>query len=134
MGTKQTLSLLVDNNYNDLQDRLGIDNFINHRATTISSILRYLRKGRIRDAHSLYNGAVEVVEAEVVEASPLIGKQLKEADIPDGLRFGAILRKDNVLRPDGNIKIELHDRIVIFSLSESIHVVEQLFRTSQDYY
>ncbi|MDG2187440.1 MAG: Trk system potassium transporter TrkA [Hyphomicrobiales bacterium] len=134
MGTKQTLSLLVDNNYNDLQDRLGIDNFINPRATTISSILRYLRKGRIRDAHSLYNGAVEVVEAEVVEASPLIGKQLKEADIPDGLRFGAILRKDNVLRPDGNIKIELHDRIVIFSLSESIHVVEQLFRTSQDYY
>ena len=134
MGAKQTLSLLVDNSYNDLQDRLGIDTLINPRATTISSILRYLRKGRIRDAHSLYNGQVEVVEAEVVEASPLIGKQLKEADIPDGLRFGAILRNEQVFRPDGETRIELHDRIVILSLTESIHDVEHFFRISQDYY
>ncbi|MEL0232599.1 MAG: Trk system potassium transporter TrkA [Hyphomicrobiales bacterium] len=134
MGSKQTLTLLTDSNYNDLQSKLEIDTFINPRATTISSILRYLRRGRIRDAHSLYNGEIEVLEAEVVDASPLIGKTLKEADIPDGLRFGAILRKETVIRPDGNTRIELHDRIVLFSLSESIHVVEHLFRTSQDYY
>ena len=74
------------------------------------------------------------MEAEVVEASPLIGKQLKEADIPDGLRFGAILRNEQVFRPDGETRIELHDRIVILSLTESIHDVEHFFRTSQDYY
>ena len=134
MGSKQTLTLLTDSNYNDLQSKLEIDTFINPRATTISSILRYLRRGRIRDAHSLYNGEIEVLEAEVVDASPLIGKTIREADIPDGLRFGAILRKETVIRPDGNTRIELHDRIVLFSLSESIHAVEHLFRTSQDYY
>ena len=134
MGAKQALSLLQDNNYNDLQSRLNIDALINPRATTISSILRYLRKGRIRDAHSLYNGIVEVLEAEIVDASPLIGKQIKEADIPDDLRFGAILRKDDVIRPDGETVLEVNDRVVLFSLSESIHAVEQLFRTSQDYY
>ena len=134
MGSKQTLTLLTDSNYNDLQSKLEIDTFINPRATTISSILRYLRRGRIRDAYSLYNGEIEVLEAEVVDASPLIGKTIKDADIPDGLRFGAILRKETVIRPDGNTRIELHDRIVLFSLSESIHAVEHLFRTSQDYY
>jgi len=134
MGAKQALSLLQDNNYNDLQSRLNIDALINPRATTISSILRYLRKGRIRDAHPLYNGSVEVLEAEIVDASPLIGKQIKDADIPDELRFGAILRKDSIIRPEGDTVLEVNDRIVIFSLSESIHAVEQLFRTSQDYY
>ena len=134
MGSKQTLTLLTDNNYNDLHSKLEIDTFINPRATTISSILRYLRRGRIRDAHSLYNGEIEVLETEVVEASPLIGKTIKEADIPDGLRFGAILRKESVIRPDGDTRIELHDRIVLFSLADSIHDVEHLFRTSQDYY
>ena len=134
MGAKQALSLLQDNNYNDLQSRLSIDALIDPRATTISSILRYLRKGRIRDAHSLYDGKVEVLEAEIVDASPLIGKQIKEADIPDDLRFGAILRRDDVIRPDGETVLEVNDRIVLFSLSESIHAVEQLFRTSQDYY
>jgi len=134
MGSKQTLTLLTDSNYNDLQSKLEIDTFINPRATTISSILRYLRRGRIRDAYSLYNGEIEVLEAEVVDASPLIGKTIKDADIPDGLRFGAILRKETVIRPDGNTRIELHDRVVLFSLSESIHAVEHLFRTSQDYY
>ena len=134
MGAKQTLSLLMDNNYNDLQSRLGIDTFVNPRDDTISSILRYLRKGRIRDAHSLYNGLVEVVEAEVIDASPLIGKYLKEAEIPDGLRIGAILRAGEVVRPDGNTKIELNDRVVIFSLTETIHAIEQLFRASHDYY
>jgi trk system potassium uptake protein TrkA len=134
MGSKQTLTLLTDNNYNDLQSKLEIDTFINPRATTISSILRYLRRGTIRDAHSLYNGEIEVLETEVVDASPLIGKTIKEADIPDGLRFGAILRKESVIRPDGDTRIELHDRIVLFSLADSIHDVEHLFRTSQDYY
>ncbi len=134
MGSKQTLTLLTDNNYNDLQSKLEIDTFINPRATTISSILRYLRRGRIRDAHSLCNGEIEVLETEVVDASPLIGKTIKEADIPDGLRFGAILRKESVIRPDGDTRIELHDRIVLFSLADSIHDVEHLFRTSQDYY
>jgi len=134
MGSKQTLTLLTDSNYNDLQSKLEIDTFINPRATTISSILRYLRRGRIRDAHSLYNGEIEVLEAEVVDASPLIGKTIKEADIPDGLRFGVILRNETIIRPDGNTRIELHDRIVLFSLSENIHAVEHLFRTSQDYY
>ena len=117
LGSKQTLSLLIDKNYINLQSKLEIDKFINPRETTISSILRYLRKGRIRDAHSLCGGDAEIIEAEVLETSPLLGKFIKDSELPNNVRIGAILRGGIVIKPNGSTKIELHDRVVIFCLS-----------------
>ena len=134
LGSKQTLSLLIDKNYIDLQSKLEIDKFINPRETTISSILRYLRKGRIRDAHSLCDGDAEIIEAEVLESSPLLGKFIKDCELPNDVRIGSILRGGCVIKPNGDIRIELHDRVVIFCLSNVIHDVEQLFRVSLEYF
>ncbi|MFQ3361279.1 MAG: Trk system potassium transporter TrkA [Alphaproteobacteria bacterium] len=134
LGSKQTLSLLIDKNYINLQSKLEIDKFINPRETTISSILRYLRKGRIRDAHSLCGGDAEIIEAEVLETSPLLGKFIKDSELPNNVRIGAILRGGIVIKPNGSTKIELHDRVVIFCLSDVIHEVEQLFRVSLEYF
>lgn len=134
LGSKQTLSLLMDKNYTNLQNKLEIDTFINPRETTISSILRYLRKGRIRDAHSLCGGDAEIIEAEVLETSPLLGKYIKDSELPNDVRIGAILRDGLVIKPNGNTKIELHDRVIIFCLSNTIHEVEQLFRVSLEYF
>ena len=133
-GCGQALSLLIDNSYARLKGPLGVDALINPRTTTVSTILRHVRRGRIRGVHSLSDGAAEVMEAEALETSPLIGKPLREAQLPAGTRIGAVQRGDAILIPNGDMRIAPHDRIVIFALADAVHAVEQMFRVSLEFF
>ena len=44
---------------------------------TVSSILKHVHKGTIESAYSILNGEYEVIEAEIIETSDLINKELK---------------------------------------------------------
>ena len=107
---------------------------ISPRGITVSRVLEHVRRGRIRAVHSIQNGAGEVIEAEALETSPLVGKPLREIDLPDGLRIGAIMREGEVRIPNGDTLIEAHDRVVMFATAENVHEVEQMFRVSLEFF
>lgn len=134
LGCRRNLSLLNNPSYPAFANAMGIDAFINPRAVTISKILQHVRRGRIRGVHSLQNGAAEVVEAEALETSPLVGRPLREIDLPSGIRVGAVFRDGEVLTPDGELQIQAQDRIVIFAIADRVRQVEQMFRVSLDFF
>ncbi len=133
-GAGAVLSLVNNSDYNPMLRSLGIDAYISPRATTISAILQHVRRGRIRGVHSIQNGQAEVLEAEALETATLVGKTLREADLPDGMRIGAIVRDGTVVIPDGDVEFKPHDRIVIFALAEQVREVEHMFRVSLEYF
>ncbi|MBO6815291.1 MAG: Trk system potassium transporter TrkA [Rhizobiaceae bacterium] len=133
LGCKSNLALLNNVGYHDFTKSLGIDDFINPRSITISRVLQYVRRGRIRGVYSIENGAAEIVEAEALETSPLVGKPLRELELPSGIRIGMIYHNGTLIRPTGDSIIRPNDRIVILALSDRVHEVEQMFRVSQYY-
>jgi trk system potassium uptake protein TrkA len=52
---------------------LDIDAYINPRATTVSSILRHIRHGRVRGVYSIGDAEAEMIEAQVMTTSPIAG-------------------------------------------------------------
>ena len=64
--------------------------------STVSSILKHVHKGTIENAYTILNGEYEVIEADILETSELVNKELKNADLPDEIRVGAILRNNNL--------------------------------------
>lgn len=134
LGCARSLCLLNNTSYTGMVRSLGIDASINPRGITVSRVLEHVRRGRIRAVHSIQNGAGEVIEAEALETSPLVGKPLREIDLPDGLRVGAVLREGEVRIPDGDMQIMAHDRVVIFATAENVHEVEQMFRVSLEFF
>ncbi|MFT0859894.1 Trk system potassium transporter TrkA [Ancylobacter sp. G4_0304] len=134
LGARRMLSLLNDSNYPAFARGLGIDAYVNPRQITVSKILQYVRKGRIRGVHSLLNGAGEVIEAEALETSPLVGQPLKSLDLFDGMRIGAVVRGGRVLLPRGDTVIQARDRVVMFALADRVKRVEQLFRVSLEFF
>ncbi len=133
-GAGQVFSLINDISLLDIKASLDLDMIIDPRATTVSSILRHVRKGRILDVFALEGGAAEVMEGEVLDTSPLSGKLLQETVIPDGIVIGAIIRNGNVLLPNADLVIQTRDRIVLLSDIAALKNVEQLFRVSADYF
>ena len=134
VGASQAFSLVTEMAYGPVQRSLGIDAFINPRTTTVSTILRHFRRGRIRGVHSFRDGAAEVIEAEALETSPLVGVPLRDAELPEGVRIGAVVRGETVLHPNGELVIAPHDRIIMFALAERVRDVEQLFRVSLEFF
>ncbi|MBA5776583.1 Trk system potassium transporter TrkA [Stappia sp. F7233] len=134
LGCRRNLSLLNNSSYPTFAHALGIDAYVNPRQVTISKILRHVRRGRIRGVHALQNGAAEVIEAEALETSPLVGRPLRDVDLPDGIRVGAIFRNGKVITPNGDTQIMAHDRAVIFAVAERVRQVEQMFRVSLEFF
>lgn len=133
-GAKQTLSLISTRDYDGILTPLGIDAHIDPRMITVSSILRHVRRGRIRGVYPVLNGQGEIVEAEAMETSPVIGKPLRDAELPAGIRIGAMVRNDEVLIPDGSTQILAGDKIVLFVHEIALREVEKLFRVSLEYF
>jgi trk system potassium uptake protein len=134
LGCKSSLSLINKPALQDIARTVGIDAYVNPSSVTISKVLQHVRRGRIRAVHSLENGAAEIIEAEALETSPLVGAHLRDLDLPDGMRVGAIYREGNVLKPDGSLTINPKDRVVIFALAEAVKQVEQMFRVSLEFF
>jgi len=134
LGAKSNMTLLNNTSYYEFTKTLGIDAHLNPRSVTISKILQHVRRGRIRGVHSVQNGAAEVIEAEALETSTLVGTPLKELNLPDGIRIGALFRDKEIIMPDGNTAVKAKDRVVIFATSERVAQVEQMFRVSLEFF
>jgi trk system potassium uptake protein TrkA len=134
LGCKANLALINNPAFHDLTKTLGIDAHVNPRSVTISRVLQHVRRGRIRAVHSIQKGAAEIIEAEALETSPLVGSPLRDLDLPAGMRIGAVYRDGEVIKPSGAVKIRPKDRIVIFALADTVKQVEQLFRVSLEFF
>lgn len=134
LGCERGLCLLNNAGYSSIVRSLGIDADVNPRAITVSRVLQHVRRGRIRGVHSIQNGAGEVIEAEALETSPLVGTPLRELELPDGLRIGIILRGEEVIIPDGSTKILAQDRVIMFAVADAVREVEHMFRVSLEFF
>ena len=127
---KRTMALVNKPNYSLLQSSLKIDDLIDPRMNTVSSILKHVHKGTIEDAYTISNGEYEVIEAEIIETSELVNKELKNANLPDQIRIGAVLRDKKVIIPKSNFIFKNDDKVVLIVKKDTIPVVENLFRLS----
>ncbi len=127
---KRTMALINKPNYSLLQASLKIDDMIDPRMTTVSSILKHVHKGTIETAYTILNGEYEVIEAEIIETSELINKELKNSNLPDGIRIGAVLRKDEIIIPRLSFVFKKKDIVVFLAKRDQLPVVENIFRIS----
>ena len=127
---KRTMALVNKPNYSLLQSSLKIDDLIDPRMSTVSSILKHVHKGTIENAYSILNGEYEVIEAEIIETSELINKELKNSNLPDEIRIGAILRGEEIIIPRSNFIFQKKDIVVFLAKINQLPLVENMFRIS----
>ena len=105
------------------------------RATTVSSILRHIRHGRVRGIYSIGDAEAEIIEAQVLSTSPMAGQNMRDIAFPEGVLVGMIEKPDGtVLRPTGGTRIDADDVLVIFSLAADVPEVERLLEVSIDFF
>jgi trk system potassium uptake protein TrkA len=124
---KRTIAIVNKTNYNLLQDSLNIDDLVDPRMTTVSRIMEHVHKGTIGTVYSLLDGQYECIEAKISEKSELINKKIRDANLPEDIRIGAIIRKEKVLIPRSNFIFEKNDLVVFLAKREELKAVESIF-------
>lgn len=134
LGCPTVVALVNDPSMASLMPQLGIDSYVNPRATTVSSILRHVRHGRIKAVYSIGDSEAELIEAEILSTSPLCGRLVRESGLPEGSIIAAIAKGDAIIMPDGDTRLDEHDVLVVFTMKSEVPEVERLFQVTVDYF
>ncbi|MDB6180067.1 Trk system potassium transporter TrkA [Paracoccus fistulariae] len=133
-GAKMAIALINDPTLVPLMSALDIDAYINPRATTVSTILRHIRHGRVRDIYSIGDAEAEVMEAQVLSTSPMAGRAIRDIEFPEGALIGAVQKGDKVIKPLPDTRIEEGDIVLIFAMTDDVPEVERLLQVSIDFF
>jgi trk system potassium uptake protein TrkA len=133
-GCPMAIALVNDPTLVPLMGPLDIDAYINPRATTVSSILRHVRHGKVRAIYSIGDAEAEVIEAQVLSTSPLAGRLIRDIEFPEGVLVGAVMRGEAVLKPTGSLRIIEGDVIALFAMAKDVPEVERLLQVSIDFF
>ena len=126
--SKRTIAIINKHNYNLLQESLKIDDLVDPRMTTVSTIMKHVHMGTIDTVYSLLDGKYEFLEAKILESSELVNKSIKDSNLPEEVRIGSIVRKNKVMMPKSNFIFEKDDIVVVLSKREQLKEVEEIFR------
>ena len=132
-GCQMAIALVNDPTLAPLMGPLEIDAYINPRATTVSSILRHIRHGRVRAIYSIGDAEAEVIEAQVLTTSPIAGRLIRDIEFPEGVLVGAVLKADKVVKPTSDLRIDAGDTIALFAMAHDIPEVERLLQVTIDF-
>ena len=125
--TKRTIAIVNKSNYSLLQNSLNIDDLVDPRMTTVSRIMEHVHRGTIATVYSLLDGEYEFVEAKVLEKSELLNKKIKESNLPENIRIGAIVRKNQVIIPRSDFIFEKDDLVILLAKRDQLKEVEEIF-------
>ncbi|MEL6914949.1 MAG: Trk system potassium transporter TrkA [Pseudomonadota bacterium] len=133
-GAQNAICLINDPTLVPLLDALNIDAYINPRSTTVSSILRHIRHGRVKSVYSIGDAEAELIEAQVLSTSPIAGEKIGDIDFPRGVLVGAVQSGKDVVAPVADTVIKEGDVVAIFSLTQDVTEVERLLQVSIDFF
>ena len=104
--SKRTIAIINKHNYSLLQESLKIDDLVDPRMATVSTIMKHVHMGTIDTVYSLLDGQYEFLEAKILESSDLVNKSIKDSNLPEEVRIGAIVRKNKVMMPSSKLIFE----------------------------
>lgn len=134
LGSNKVMSLINRPSYVDLVESGIIDIAISPQQVTLGTLLTHVRKGDIVAVHSLRRGAAEAIEAIAHgdgKTSNVVGRSIKQINLPNGATIGAIVRGGEVIMAEANTRIEPEDHVIMFLADKSgVKETERLFQVS----
>lgn len=126
LGAKKTIARVNKVPYIPLVQAIGIDHIVSPRLSAINTLFPLMRRGKVISSVSIRGKAAEVLEAEALGQSGIVGKPLKDLQFPREALVLCVFRGDQVSIPAGDTVIEPGDRVLILSKGAVVPLVEQL--------
>ncbi|WP_300458979.1 Trk system potassium transporter TrkA [Desulfobacula sp.] len=134
LGVHNTITRIGKLSYLPLLTTIGIEKVVSPRLSAVSSILQYVRKGKVLSDISIFGERGEFIEAIALETSGITNKPLKKISFPKGSILVCIIRDGNIMIPSGESVVKPGDRIILFAVKQSVKKLEKLLTVKLDFF
>ncbi len=139
MGARRVIALINRRAYGDLMQGGQIDIAISPAQATLGSLLEHVRRGDVAAVHSVRRGRAEALELIAHgdrKTSRVVGRRIREVDLPPGATIVGIIRGGEVIvAKDDESLIEPDDHVLMFlTQKRMIPKIEKLFEVSVGFF
>ena len=131
LGIKRVVPVVNKSSYLNIADQLGIDVTVSPKASSVSAILKYVRRGNVKRVYAIFEGRAEAIEFTLGPESRIAGKRIRELKLPTGSLVVAVNRpqggRSRNLVPNGEFRLAAGDNVVTFAKAEQVEALEKLF-------
>ena len=126
-GIKRSIALVNKFNYLTVASRLGADVIISPKYSVVNTILKVIRRGKVKSVHSILGGLAEVLESTLDGSRGFVGKQVRQIKMPDNSLVVAVTRNGSHVVPRGDFLLRDGDKLTMVAKTESISRMEEMF-------
>ncbi len=127
-GVYKTIALVDDVNYTHISQNIGVDTIINKKLIAANNIFRFVRKGKVEAIGSLHGVDAEIIEFVVTKRNRLVRHPIRDLHMPKQAVIAGVIRGEDGFIPDGDFQLEMDDKVIVLTLPEAIHKVEEIFK------
>ena len=127
LGIAEIITRVNKIDYLDLLKETAIQATISTRITAANAILKDVRSDNVTTALTFEDSEVEALEIHLSSNCNVLGKKLKDIDLPCSSLVAGVIRRNDVHIPSGDWEFASKDKIVVFSLPDSIATIEEIF-------
>lgn len=134
LGAPRTITRISRFSYFPLMTTIGIEQVVSPRVSAINTILQYIRQGKVISAQAIKGESAEVLEAEALETSDIVGKPLKKLRFPKDTLIIGIMHGEEIIIPSGESVVHPGDRVIIFAHRNAIPKVEKMLAVKLEFF
>ena len=128
LGVSEVLVTISREDYVPLAERAGADAVVVPRLIAAATALQLVHPRHVLALSILEEGKAEVLELVLGEGAAAARRPLREVASPPDAVVGAVARDGEVLIPTGDTVLQPGDRLIVFTLPQSVARVEALFQ------
>ncbi len=128
LGAKTIMAIVSRPDYANVVGKLGIDHAVSPRKVIAREVLGFLNTGVVISRSNLGDdGAVQVLEIEIVEGAPATEHVLAKVDLPSQCLIGAVIRESYVMVPGGDDRLTPGDTVVALIQDTAVEQTLKMF-------
>ncbi len=131
-GCERVITLVNNNAYSPLVGPLGVDALVSPKSTIVATIMRHVRRGKIKNLHNLRDGFAEIIEAEVSDNSSILNRSIKDLILPHEVLVAGVVRDGEFFVPKAEMVIKVGDYVIMLASRDQARNVEKLFSVQVD--
>jgi amino acid transporter len=126
LGMKQVIAIVTEHDYNELLEDSGIV-VISAPWATAALVENFLDRPGVAELFEISEGIANLVGVYVPDNAKVLGRAIKDIDIPKECMVAAVIRAKTFVVPRGNTVIEPGDHVVFVGPAFAIKKAQDLF-------
>lgn len=128
LGVPRVVTRINEEKHAPMFEDLGADAAISFVDAAVTLFEKAVTGPGMYGLLGLGGGEAEVVEVSLAEGSEVIGKTIRELEIPDLVTVAMITRSGKLIPPRGDTEFKQGDKTILVGKSEDVMSVARLFR------